>query len=229
MQVAEEAVDEADLLSAPEVAADPSVHPILEQGRRRGPQRIHGTGQEELVQVLQGGLRPLDALAEGPLQIDVGSHKSGHGTGGLGQRVEHGEGRAGVLHLEDSDQTLPTPQTMPGTISRQRMDLDSAGLGEHPEEAVQDGQTLGGGRRGLARNVPNHPIPDAWLVDHQALASQRIISAESGHDLLDDDAILGTALPAVSRSRAQVLGPDSFTLVRRHQSGWNETDARHRP
>ena len=92
------------------------------------------------------------------------------------------------------------------------MGLDLAGLGEHLEEAVQDREPLSGGGRGLAHDVSNHPIPDTQLVDHQALAPRRIIGAESGQELLDDVAILGTALPAFSRGGAQVLGPDSFGI-----------------
>jgi hypothetical protein len=92
------------------------------------------------------------------------------------------------------------------------MGLDLAGLGEHSEEAVQDREPLGGGGRGLARDVSNHPVPDARLVAYQAMATRRIIGAESRQELLDDVTILGTALPGFFRGGALVLGPDSFGI-----------------
>jgi hypothetical protein len=92
------------------------------------------------------------------------------------------------------------------------MGRDPVSLGTHQEEAVHDREPFGGGGRGSARDILNHQVPDARLVDHQALAPRGIIGAERHQELLDDVTILGTALPAFSRRGAQVLGPDSFGI-----------------
>ena len=109
----------------PEVAADPSVHPIFEQGRCRGLGRI-------LSGVGPGGTDPSPSRwpaaagcpCRGPAADLRTIARNDQGAGGLGQRVEVGEGRGWVIRLEGSDQALPTPQMVPGTIPRQRMGLD---------------------------------------------------------------------------------------------------------
>jgi hypothetical protein len=92
MEVVEEAMNEADLLSPPKVAARPGIHPFFEHNRRRSLGRIDGVCPKELIQVLQGGLWSLDAFAECSLQSNVRPHVYGQRTDGLWRRIEVGEG-----------------------------------------------------------------------------------------------------------------------------------------